>query len=161
MRSKKLTIGLFMIYIAALTWIILFKMEVNIFSIFNRYASRRLNLIIFAALFGTGRRFAVLEILMNVIIFIPFGIYMEMLCREWGTARKVLVMFSCSFAYEALQYIFAIGMADVTDLAANTLGGILGIWLFYAFQKLFKKNADKILNILALSGTAAGVYLYK
>lgn len=38
--------------------------------------------------------------------------------------------FSVTLLYEVVQYIFAIGASDITDLLGNTLGGVIGIALF-------------------------------
>lgn len=61
--------------------------------------------------------------------------------------------------YEVLQYCFAIGASDITDLLGNTLGGIIGIGLFTVCSKILGEKTVRILNILAAVGTVAVVVL--
>ena len=65
-----------------------------------------------------------------------------------------------SLSYEIIQYIFAIGASDITDLIGNTLGGICGIFVYMIIRCLFKndKKINKILNILASIGTVIVVF---
>lgn len=55
--------------------------------------------------------------------------------------------------YEVLQYCFAIGASDITDLLGNTFGGIIGIGLFAVCVGIMGERTVKILNILAAAGT--------
>lgn len=93
------------------------------------------------------------EILLNVIAFIPFGIYLSIVKNKWNFFQKVLPIFLVSLSYEIVQYIFAIGGSDITDLIGNTLGGIIGIGLFVVIEKILGKNTVKIINVLATIGT--------
>ena len=55
-------------------------------------------------------------------------------------------IFMVSFVYEFTQFVIAIGASDITDLIGNTLGGVLGIGLFYIIQKLFKQKSISVVN---------------
>ena len=96
---------------------------------------------------------AVNEIIMNVIIFLTFGVYISMLKENWNILRKAAPVFFTSFAFETLQYIFALGASDITDLIGNTLGGLLGIVLFWILSKVLKDHTIRTINILAAVGT--------
>lgn len=92
------------------------------------------------------------EIIDNVLAFVPFGIFMGML-REQATFWKRLVpIFGVSLLYEAFQYLFGIGASDITDLLANTLGGILGIGIYLLAGRIFGKQVGKVLNVVCLVG---------
>jgi glycopeptide antibiotics resistance protein len=158
-RLNKLTFALFVIYLIALTWIILFKMHFNIASLSN-VNLRRINLIPFAGSLIVNGRVGISEIILNVIIFIPFGIYISILGNKWGIIKKIIPVFAVSLIYETLQYIFSIGMSDITDLLGNTLGGVIGIGLFSGASKIFKEKTIKIFNILALIGTVSAVGVF-
>ncbi|MGT2711480.1 VanZ family protein [Streptococcus oriscaviae] len=152
MGSKKITIFLFLIYLSFLTWIILFKMDLtNLFQ--ARYATRSLNLIPFA---GTAVYNGVLdyqEILLNILCFIPFGMYMEMLFRKASWVVNLTVICLVSLAYEVIQYGFMIGIADITDLLANGLGGAIGINILYMLTSIWREKTYGRLNALALAVT--------
>lgn len=99
------------------------------------------------------------EIINNIIVFVPVGIYACMLKQEWSILNKISIAFFISLGIEVLQFVLAIGSTDITDLIGNTLGGVIGIGIFYLFAKFFKNKAIKILNILASSATVGLVGL--
>ncbi|HBF4348173.1 TPA: glycopeptide resistance protein VanZ1 [Clostridioides difficile] len=151
MKSRKhnITKGLFIVYIIILTWIILFKLQFDISSL-ETMNLRSINLIPFAGSLIINNRVDISEIILNVAIFVPFGIYVCMLKEEWSFIKKVIPIFITSLVFETLQYIFALGVSDITDLIGNTLGGIIGIAVFMLLSKIFKNNTIKIINVLAL-----------
>ncbi len=174
--AKNVTLFLLIIYLIILTWIILFKMaDIEMLRSMNL---RGINLIPFAGSAVVNGEVDVSEIILNIAVFIPFGIYLSMLdqtksARSIGTyigkspagmpgkktgfAIKVLPIFAVSLMYEILQYCFSIGISDITDLLGNTLGGIIGIGLFAVCFKILGVKTVRILNILAATGTVAVV----
>ena len=146
-RQRNLTRILFAIYFLILVWILLFKMS---FSLDELYKSRSINLIPFMGSVVVNGRIYINEIIDNILVFIPLGIYICMLKEDWSILRKISVGFFISLGIEVLQFILAIGATDITDLIGNTLGGIIGIGVFYLFSKVFKNKTNKIINILAL-----------
>lgn len=151
-KQKQLTTGLFIVYIFAVTWIILFKMQ-----FIPAVTWRSVNLIPFGESVIVNGRIYWQELIDNLIIFVPYGIYICMLKPEWSFIKKAAPIFFTSLAYEILQFIFAIGSTDITDLINNTLGGIIGIGIFLVFNKIFKEKTTKIINILALAATLCTV----
>lgn len=159
MENKKkhnLTMILFIIYFFILIWILLFKMS---FSFNELYRSRSINIIPFAGSIMVNGKLYISEIINNILVFVPVGIYTCMLKQEWSILKKVSVAFFISLAVEVLQFILAIGATDITDLIGNTIGGIIGIGIFYLFAKALKNKTIKILNILASIATVGLVSL--
>lgn len=80
----------------------------------------------------------------NVLAFIPFGFILPMLCqsnRKWYLV--LLLSLLCSFCIESLQLCTRRGSFDVDDLMLNTLGGLAGYWCFLAaagIRKLFHRR---------------------
>ncbi len=148
-KSKsKLTKILLLIYVIILTWIIVFKMQFNI----NRLPYiRSINLIPFAESVIINGKVYIGEIIDNLIVFIPVGIYIEMLGKEVNFFKKIMPILLLTLIFESLQYIFHIGATDITDIIMNTLGGIVGILIINILYKIFKNDekVNKILNILA------------
>ena len=147
MNSKKLTIGLFIIYIVALVWIILLKLQ---FSFASLDHFRGINLIPFAGSVIVNGKIELSEIFKNIIIFIPYGIYIYMLKPKWKFINHIVPIILTSLALEILQYILSIGATDITDLIGNTIGGVVGLGIYFIFSNLFRDNALKIVNIIAL-----------
>lgn len=155
--ANKLTRVLFVIYSIALCWILLFKLGVR----FSYMENRQVNLIPFSeALFLNGKM-DLREMIMNVVIFIPLGIYAGVLFERWTLGKKLLLFFFMSLMFEALQFIFRIGAFDMTDIVTNTLGGIIGLMLFKVLEKAFKSlvRAQKFINVLASMGTVILIVL--
>lgn len=149
MESKKITRCLLAVYLLALSWIIIFKME---FSFDNLPHIRNINLIPFGDSAITNGTVDVSEIINNLLAFIPFGIFTGMLLDEKSFIKKVLPVFFVSLAFETVQFIFAVGASDITDLLMNTTGGIIGTACFIFLSKIFKNRTNKILNIICLVG---------
>lgn len=150
--SKNLTRFLFILYLIVLTWVILFKMELD-FSLLKNMNYRSINLIPFAESVTINGKTDISEILLNVIVFIPFGIYISMLHKPWNFIQKIIPIFCVSLLYEVLQYAFAIGGSDITDLIGNTLGGIIGMILFFILIRMFGKDIIWTINLVASIGT--------
>lgn len=155
---KSLTIVLLIIYLVVLTWRIVLKGYFDL-SILTIVEFRSINLIPLAGSVFVNGKIVLSEILLNVIAFIPFGVYLSMLNENWHFIKKVLPILFVSLAYETLQYIFAIGATDITDLLANTLGGIIGIGVFSIMQRLLDEKTLPLFNVLATVGTTVGIIL--
>lgn len=75
---------------------------------------------------------AVLQVLFNIIMLIPFGMFLRYYCQY--NARKIIILsFLLSFFIELTQLTGMYGiyngsyrLCDVDDLITNTLGGYLG-----------------------------------
>ena len=119
---KKTKHILFTIYLFLVIWIILFKLSVSIDQLPH---FRSFNLIPFYYPNKTG--YQISEILDNVIIFIPFGLYLKTL--NINSERTVFLGFLLSLSLELSQYIFCLGASDITDLITNTTGVHVGVGL--------------------------------
>ena len=76
-----------------------------------------------------------------------------MLHKPWNFIQKIIPIFCVSLLYEVLQYAFAIGGSDITDLIGNTLGGIIGMILFFILIRMFGKDIIWTINLVASIGT--------
>ena len=149
-RQNNLTRILFAVYFIILVWILLFKMS---FSIDELYKNRSINIIPFMGSVIVNGRVYISEIINNIVVFIPVGIYVCMLKKDWPILKKISVGFFISLGIEVLQFVLSIGATDITDLIGNTFGGMVGILVFYLFSKVFKNKTNNIINILALIAT--------
>lgn len=113
----------FVLYIFLLTWIIVFKFRIDIRNL--RYL-RTINLIPF-------KENALKEILINIFLFIPYGMYLRELTKKKSLTVGIIIL--TSFIFEVLQYILHIGISDITDVMMNTLGGMIGILLISILEK--------------------------
>ncbi|MFT3750237.1 MAG: VanZ family protein [Agriterribacter sp.] len=150
-NSNKITKILFVIYLFALCWILLFKLGVR----FSYMAERRVNIIPFNGLLGENGEINLGEIIMNAVVFVPPGIYVGILYPHWTPVKKAFFFFLLSFLFEALQFIAKAGAFDITDVIANTFGGIIGLMIMWVIEKLVSSSAkaQQFVNILAVAGT--------
>lgn len=83
-----------------------------------------------------GRGDYVRQILLNVIMMVPFGFLFPMTRNPAaGFRRTVFSCFLVSLGIELLQpLINGFRSADITDLITNTIGGIAGYLLYIAFR---------------------------
>lgn len=155
--TNRLTTVLFISYLIALCWILLFKLGVR----FSYMGNRRVNLIPFSEPLISNGKIDVSEIILNVVIFVPLGIYAGILFERWIFGKKLFFFFLSSLIIEVLQFILAAGAFDITDIITNTLGGIIGLMIFTAIEKAFKNSftAQKFINIIAAIGTASMLLL--
>ncbi|MCI1959783.1 MAG: VanZ family protein [Clostridia bacterium] len=140
--------ALFTIYLALLVWIILFKLQ---FRLSDLDHIRSINLIPFHYSVSIGERFHIEEVRDNVLIFIPFGIFISMLAPRMKLQSKILIIVGTSLALETLQYILAIGGTDITDLITNSAGGVFGIAIYALLLKAVKdkQKTDMVISIIA------------
>lgn len=155
--SNKLTSALLIIYIIVLFWILLFKFGVQ----FSYMPTRRVNLIPFERLFLSNGNVEKAELILNVVIFIPLGIYVGALFKKRTWRHKFLIFALLSLMFEGLQFIFKMGAFDITDIITNTIGGLAGLLLFEAIERFFNNGAksQNFINAIAILGTVTIIAL--
>ena len=145
-KTKSVTAVLTSIYAVIVVWIILFKMA-TLSEITYLDHIRNINLIPFH--YDVERSYHLSEVLKNVMLFIPLGVYFKML--RFTNAKAILFGMTFSLGLEILQFVLAVGATDITDIITNTTGTAIGVGfyglLFLVFRK--SKKLDKILCILA------------
>jgi glycopeptide antibiotics resistance protein len=152
--GKILSRGLLVLYLVILIWLVLFKLQFNISSVLN-YHHRSLNLIPFAAPSIVNGSFR--EMIDNIIIFIPFGLLLNVNFKKVGFLPKFAFILVFSLTAELIQFIFAIGATDITDVITNTVGGFLGLKLYSLSNKYI--NNKKLDRVIISVGTLLLVLL--
>jgi len=75
--------------------------------------------------------------ILNIILFIPLGIMLPFLWKKYNTLSETLIFgISMSLAIELLQ-ILTYRATDINDLIANTIGAVLGHFVFRAISCMF------------------------
>lgn len=71
----------------------------------------------------------------NVLLFIPFGVLLPLLIHRFHSIIRTTVGSAAfSLFYEVVQLLFGFGSFDVDDVLLNTIGGMIGYGLFYAWR---------------------------
>lgn len=97
------------------------------------------------------KRPSIYTVLFNLVMFVPFGIYMRYYFKcSWG--KTLLLSFFLSLFFELTQltglyfiYPRSYRLFDVDDLMINTLGGMIGFWISPLVSKLLpsKERLDE------------------
>ena len=148
-RDRIFTKTLLAVYCLLLVWIVLLKIGAPA-DLRYLACERSINLVPFHYDVETGTHFG--EVLLNVLVFIPFGLLLGMLgIRAW---KAILLGSALSLTFEALQYVLSIGASDVTDLIMNTVGTAIGVFSYLLLCRIFKRKErlDRTLNAAACAG---------
>ena len=95
----------------------------------------------------------------NIAIFIPLGIYIPLLINKKSIFTNSAIVALISLCVEIVQYILAIGTADVDDIILNTIGGLLGILIFKLVYLIFKDKSKVVITFLTPIGGVIAVIL--
>lgn len=144
-KVNKLTKIIFIFYLVLLCWLVLFKLATNIEAISS---IRNINLIPFADSVIVNGKLYLKEIIYNILAFVPLGVYLSIIKKDSSLFKKIIISFGLSFLFETVQYIFAIGGSDITDLIGNILGAFLGIGFYKLLEKIFKERTVDIVNMI-------------
>ena len=71
-----------------------------------------------------------LQLLLNVLLFLPFGFLGPLLWRKKRPWSFAVIAVCLSLAVEAGQFVTGHRMADINDFLANSLGAVLGFLLW-------------------------------
>ncbi|MCV9993190.1 VanZ family protein [Paeniglutamicibacter sp. ZC-3] len=153
--GRKLLLALFVAYLCLLAWIVLWKLEVPYL---GGGVLRKLKLVPFAPGSGFGAS-APFEVVANILLFVPFGLYLGLLApsRQWWKAAGAVA--GASAALEVIQYVLALGSSDATDLVVNTAGGLAGIGLLDLARHRLQARTTAVMTRICTIGTVFALLL--
>lgn len=150
MKRKEWTMGLYFVYLAFVVWVILLKFNITPADLPHL---RNINLILYGDSGIINGQLDVRELVENILIFVPFGVYAGMLVKERSWWKVILAGAGFSLILETLQYVFSIGASDITDVINNTLGAALGMLLWKGFHRIAGERGFMIAQVIATIGT--------
>ena len=83
------------------------------------------------------RAFAFSNVVGNIVLFVPLGVYLPLFIREKSILKNVLWIILISALVEILQFVFRVGASDIDDVILNGLGGFIGIIAYKILLKMF------------------------
>lgn len=75
---------------------------------------------------GHGSTYYLVEGILNVLLYVPFGFMLRANFKKKRLCQIVLIGCLLSFSIETIQLIFCIGVFETDDIINNTLGTLLG-----------------------------------
>ena len=148
---------LFIIYLILLIWVVIFKCNIAV-SLTDGYLYLKtislkerflIYIIPFQNHFIDFKDFVLNDTFLNVIVFIPMGLYVSYFIKNKRFLMAFVISFGASLFLEVFQLFTLMGSYQSEDLIVNTLGGIIG----YLLYKLIYKDTPRrmlILNIISL-----------
>lgn len=156
---KVLSISIFIIYLLLVIWVIVFKCN-RMFVVTQGYYGlsqmtlmerllRELNPIGFYIdpPIESQVPFYLMDDILNVVIFIPFGLYMSYFVKKHKVLKAVIVAFCISLFFEVFQLFTLLGGGSTKDLITNTFGSLLGCFIG---KKLYSDSRIKVFNICSI-----------
>ena len=148
---------LFVIY-ALLLFSLLTKSELNVNSGYNLVPFTEITRYKFGT---TGFN---LNVIGNILIFVPFGYFISTYIRAKKISHIFLVTFITSLTVEFVQHYIGRSF-DVDDILLNIVGSIIGFLLYVGFEAIKKHlpsvlKSDLIYNILCLLLCAIVIIYY-
>lgn len=97
-------------------------------------------------MFGKGGDVSILNLIGNIVMFMPFGFFPAVLWNNVKFWQAVNTTFSVSLFIEIVQLFIAGRATDIDDLILNVIGGILGWYVYLILKKLFPNFLSKLLS---------------
>ena len=114
----------------------------------DRFRSQAINYIPFSDWY-VDRSGMFRDIILNTILFFPFGFLLQMISkRNKICIYSFVIPLTVSFFIEVMQYVFYLGVTDITDVISDTLGAVLGCLSYMLFNTFFWKKKEKANKIL-------------
>jgi glycopeptide antibiotics resistance protein len=144
-------VALFAVYLVLLTWTVIWKLDVPYIGA-AALLPRPIKLIPFLPSAEAGAS-APLEVFANVLLFVPFGLYLGLLAPTWAWWRWTGVFLAASLALEVAQHLLSTGSFDTTDVIVNAVGGLAGIALLAWAQRRLQARTAPVMTRVCLIGT--------
>lgn len=130
------------LFISSYTVLMLLMLFSNSFS--SRAGSQTVNLIPFktinlyiTALVHSDLRIAVINILGNILLFVPLGFYLRAFLKKPTAAFLTAALIPLSI--EMIQYILRAGVADIDDIILNVIGELIGFLCLFLADFVYGK----------------------
>lgn len=153
-HARRVLLVCFVLWMLVMVWAVLWKIETP----WTAARLRDLKLVPLVATAEAGAS-APIEVVENVLLFVPVGLFLGMLAPRWPWWRAGLVAAGTSIALESAQYVLATGASDVTDVLGNTAGALLGLGLLALARRRLGERTGRVLTRCAVAGTAFAVVL--
>ncbi len=162
-----LSVILFALYLSLLVWVISLKcnLKVTITDTYYFFGAMTLReklqfvkesfAVIFKSDIWKTDPFDARQDILNVIVFIPFGIYTSYFAKRCKFLNTVIPSVLLSFGFELLQLISNIGAFSAVDLVTNTVGALIG----YLVYRLIYKNSPKRIKALVTVSSVMIIFL--
>lgn len=170
--KNKLSIQNLLLYLVLIGYVIMMLdflfLGRLIFSIKNnlQIPAREFNIVPFMSIsedIGAGRLKLNENLLGNILIFIPAGIFISLFRHNKKIIFNLVIILFISFSVEMIQFLTSTGIADIDDLLLNGLGGLVGLFIYQLIS--FKRPYLRVKKIVTIFSAIIGfpvitLYIY-
>ena len=162
--EKFILYGFFICYVILLIKVLLLS-RVSLLELFSdqNIVNRSINIIPFRSIMEvfttsseTVKTFSFGNVIGNILIFIPLGLYLPLIKKDKRAAVGLLFVLIVSLTVEVVQGIMGIGTADIDDVILNSLGGWIGILGYNLLLFLFR-DAKKVRTAITILAAVVGL----
>ena len=135
----------------------------------DRIITRSYNLIPFETIMGyighgshVSPSHAASNILGNIVLFIPLGVYIRAIRKRGGFLKSLLTVILTVTVVEIIQFAFGLGAGDIDDVILNSIGGAIGIVAHTLLTKAVKseERAKVAVAVVSVIVGVPVIYLY-
>ena len=72
----------------------------------------------------------IVGLILNILLYYPLGYLLPILFPKLKPKHVILIGCLCSIATEATQYLLKMGWCETDDVIHNTLGTVIGVWVW-------------------------------
>ncbi|MDE6706488.1 MAG: VanZ family protein [Oscillospiraceae bacterium] len=77
-------------------------------------------------LYGADKLYWFGQIIGNIVMLMPLGVFLCLMCRRLNTIHIGMIGGACSVCIELFQYSTGRGLLEFDDIFHNTLGAVIG-----------------------------------
>ena len=145
-----LLVVLFVVYLVLLIWIVLWKLAVPWVGE-AALLPHPIKLVPFLPNTEAGAS-APVEVVANILLFVPFGLYLGLLAPLWQRWKVTGVFVGASLVLEITQHVLSTGSFDITDIIVNTAGGLAGLGLLTLVRRRYQARTAAVMTRVCLIG---------
>lgn len=93
------------------------------------------------------------EVLANVLLFVPLGVYLGLLAPSWRIWHSAAACGAVSLILETVQHLLSTGSFDTSDVIANTAGGVVGVSLAVVARRVLRDRSSGVMLASCAIGT--------
>ena len=150
---------LFVSYIIIFIWIVIFKcslvddlkithQNISRLSLYERLLNTsEIESFIYRIQTGEFLHRSILEPLLNIVIFVPIGMYLTYFQKEKSIFNTYVISFILSLSIELIQFATMIGGFSYLDLITNVIGGVAG---YFAYSIIYREERIRSLNVISI-----------
>ncbi|WP_026990914.1 VanZ family protein [Flavobacterium subsaxonicum] len=92
----------------------------------------------FDDLYANQKRFVLIEVLGNLMLFMPFTASIFVLVKKKISVLVLIaILLGVIISVESFQYLFHLGVFDIDDIVLNFTGGMIGLTVFNLFFRKY------------------------